>query len=830
MKTIKYLLIFTLLLLLNGCCWFGRCPEPPAPEPQGIIVTVKDKKGNYIENAVVTVSSANTTSSKPTNSKGEARFEGLAIGNYKVSVTSDEYQSEDKLEIAVAIGKATPLTFELNFKNPVIYEPILNFDSSNEVSKSLIFENKSSKKTVTLFIKIPDNEQSWLSSSKSEIKLNPNSKTDVTFTINPKGREGKSFTSNVILNYSTDGGEAGNSTLIVSMFIANSQAPTLKTYDVNGIAQTSADITGNITNAGGGQIITRGFCWSETPSPNPDIDKTIKKSGGKVGEYSETIEGLEKGKTYYVRAFAINSFGMGLGDVKKFMTSITPTKPTILVDFKNIFTDKISLIGKISSDGGGKITEYGFVWNTSGEPKITDNKVQIITKDADNFFSGEISGLKPETDYKIRAYAISDIGGDNVGYSQVISLKTLAPDLSPKINNFSPEESIFGEIITISGANFGTDTSKIRVFFPNNKRAGIQSLNNNQIKVIVPMGTTTGTIKVQLTGQPIAESAKTFTYILTPYVSTIANIPTPYYINDISQVCNGNIYFSAVDINHTATKPFPINNSGIFRLNKDDIVTTVINNSAGNVDGSSNNAKFINPTEITCVNNDIYIADQYDSNVYRSNAASSYSNIRKLSNGSVSTVFTNTLTTNEFIHEMTFIPQLNAILYSNGTFYKYDFINKPSVALTYDGLTTAMDTDGKDIYSLDLTPENNPTKWTLNKRKSTVLTPDAIYSQNLITTNVYPIGMALDAKRGFVYVVEQNKKNNFNIYRIRLSTQKTDIIYDGALASAQKDGSLENGATFTSISCVAFDTSRDALIIVDADARSRNNVRIIEYR
>lgn len=806
----------------------------PSPQPQGIVVKLKDKVSStkLIEGAKVTLSSANKKDSRVSDKDGEVRFEGIEIGKYNILVESDEYESQEQIDILVSVGTMTSVLFNLDFKNPVFFAPFLNFDNSNEVSKPLALENKNSKKTVTLAIKVPDNDQSWLNVTKKEIKLSPNFKDELTFIINPKGKEGKNYVSNVILNYSTDGGQTGNSTLTVSMFIPNPQAPTLKTYDVNGIAQTSADVTGNITNAGGGSISERGFCWAETPNPNPETDKTIRKSGGKVGEFTETIEGLEKGKIYYVRAFAVNSFGMGLGDVKKFTTSITPTKPTVLIDFKNIFTDRISLIGKITSDGGGKINEYGFVWNTNGEPKITDNKVQITKMDADNFFSGEISGLKPETEYKIRTYAISDIGGDNIGYSQIISLKTLVPDLSPKLNNFSPEESIFGETITINGANFGTDTSKIRVLFSNNKRAIIKNLTNNQLTSIVPVGAVTGPIKIQVTGQPIAESSKAFTYLLTPYVSTIASIPTTYYINDISQACNGNIYFSAVNINSTVSSPpYPINNSGVFRLNKDDSVIPLIDNVAGNVDGATNIAKFTNPTEITCVNNDVYIADQYDNGAYKSNAASGYSNIRKLSNGSVSTVVPNTLTTKEFIHEMTYIPQLNAILYSTGSFYKYDFVNKPSVALSYDGLTTAIDTDGKDIYTLDFFPESNSTKWTLNKRKSTVLNSiEEISTQPLITPNVYLIGMALDSKRGFVYVVERNKKNNFNIYRIRLSTKKVEIIYDGNVASSQTDDSLARGAKFTSISCIAFDTSRDALLIVDVDARGRNNVRVLEYK
>jgi hypothetical protein len=825
-KALKIRLLCTIIIsiIMTSC---EKKAEESYPDSQGFNVTVTEINTNLkIPNAKI-VATKDAPRSGITDADGVCNFFGIKHGTYSVDVSADGYIPEINKSITIEKGEKRTLPIQLT--KELSFNSSLNFSSSNQLSKPVYFKNNYKNKELTISIKIPDDDANWIKlGGSSEITLKPGEEKDVTFIIIPGGKTGTPDDSKIIINSNTS---TGSSYLYITMFIPNPQAPVVATYDVNGITQNTADVTGNILNAGGGQISERGFYWSENPVINLQTDKSIKKGGGKVGEFSETLESLEKGKIYYVRAFATNSFGLGLGDVKKFTTSNTPTKPTTLVDFKNIFTDRISLVGKITSDGGGKISEYGFVWSLNGEPKITDNKVQITKMDAGNAFSGEITDLKPETEYKIRAYAINDIGSDNIGYSPTISIKTLVPDLSPKLNSFTPESSIFGETITINGVNFGTDTSKIRVLFSNNKRASIVSLTNTQIKTIVPLGAVTGPIKIQLTGQPIAESARSFTYVLTPYVNTIANIPTTYFINDASRVCNGNIFFSAVNINFSASKPYPINNTGIFRLNRDNSVSTLINSVAGNQDGGTNVAKFINPTEITCVNNDVYIADQYDSGVYKSNAPASYSNIRKLSGDNVSTTFTNTLTTNEFIHEFTYMPQLNGILYTNGTFYRYNLVDKPAVALNYDGLTTAMDTDGNDIYTLDLFPENNPTKWTLNKRKSTVLSStEEISTQVLITPNVYPVGMALDAKRGFVYIVERNKKNNFNIYRIRLNTKKVEIIYDGSETSSQTDNSLEKGAKFTSISCIAFDTTRDALIIVDADSRSRNNVRVLEYK
>jgi hypothetical protein len=95
--------------------------------------------------------------------------------------------------------------------------------------------------------------------------------------------------------------------------------PVLTTVGVTNITDTSIKAGGFITSNGGQEITACGFCWSKInagPTIADDTTVTIKTSGGFVSE----LTNLEPGSTYYIRAYAINSIGIGYGDVVTFNT------------------------------------------------------------------------------------------------------------------------------------------------------------------------------------------------------------------------------------------------------------------------------------------------------------------------------------------------------------------------------------------------------------------------------------------------------------------------------------------------------------------------------
>lgn len=101
-------------------------------------------------------------------------------------------------------------------------------------------------------------------------------------------------------------------------FIIQIPSPTVETNMVTSVTQTTAIGGGNVISSGGASVIERGICWSVEPQPT--ISDHHFYSGTGTGIYSVPMSNLIPGTTYYVRAYAINSGGVGYGDEVSFTT------------------------------------------------------------------------------------------------------------------------------------------------------------------------------------------------------------------------------------------------------------------------------------------------------------------------------------------------------------------------------------------------------------------------------------------------------------------------------------------------------------------------------
>jgi len=141
------------------------------------------------------------------------------------------------------------------------------------------------------------------------------------------------FTSNIT-------GLSTNTQYYVRAYITNSEGttygdqtdfttlefPVLTTDEIEGIDENSAISGGNVIS---GDVVTeRGVCWST--NPNPTIADSRTSDGSGLGSFVSNITGLNKNTKYYVRAYAVNSDGIGYGDEKSF---ITPNQLYNMLDF-----------------------------------------------------------------------------------------------------------------------------------------------------------------------------------------------------------------------------------------------------------------------------------------------------------------------------------------------------------------------------------------------------------------------------------------------------------------------------------------------------------------
>ncbi len=103
-------------------------------------------------------------------------------------------------------------------------------------------------------------------------------------------------------------------------FTTKPVVPTVTTAEISDISYTSAMGGGEVTVSGGADVTARGICYST--SENPTISDQITSDGDGLGAFTSSLEGLDDGTMYYVRAWATNSAGTGYGDQVSFTTLV----------------------------------------------------------------------------------------------------------------------------------------------------------------------------------------------------------------------------------------------------------------------------------------------------------------------------------------------------------------------------------------------------------------------------------------------------------------------------------------------------------------------------
>lgn len=117
--------------------------------------------------------------------------------------------------------------------------------------------------------------------------------------------------------------------------------PTLTTAAVTNISGATGQSGGVITDNGGATITISGICWSKT-SNLPSISDDTTKGTSSSGSFIAMLKNLQPSTTYYVRAYAINSAGIGYGNVVSFNTS------NAMPQAKNIsFVGTVAITSKI---------------------------------------------------------------------------------------------------------------------------------------------------------------------------------------------------------------------------------------------------------------------------------------------------------------------------------------------------------------------------------------------------------------------------------------------------------------------------------------------------
>lgn len=213
-------------------------------------------------------------------------------------------------------------------------------------------------------------------------------------------------------------------TLIICITLINScrrdktDPPAVTTSDVTGVSFTTATSGGNVLNDGGDSILARGICWSKSPIPTVDGNKTSEN--GSLGTFISEISGLAPDTKYYVRAYASNAVGTGYGNEISFSTMQASTPELTTSEVSSIRQKSALCGGSITSDNGSSVVLRGLCWSLDENPTTSDSKSSSGSGSGD--FSSLITGLEVNTTYHVRAYATNREGtsyGNDLVFSTI---------------------------------------------------------------------------------------------------------------------------------------------------------------------------------------------------------------------------------------------------------------------------------------------------------------------------------------------------------------------------------------------------------------------------
>lgn len=332
-----------------------------------------------------------------TGSDGRYSFPELDAQNYSIEFSKVGYEANKK-EVTVLAGRPICVDVMLNkITNALNVNPeTLNFGDL-ETSKTLFISCLEQLGNIRYTVKT---DAQWISLSKSE--GNATSAGDkITVVIDRSKLSIGNYEKNITIS-----SIYGDKIIPVIVSQVEHDIATLITDTPEDITETSLTIKGTIVKTGGLKITSYGHCWAETEQPTIDNNKNNLGDTESIGDFTSTLTNLIAGKTYYIRAYAVNSKGIAYSKPVSVTMPYIEKAMVATLSISNLAKDSVVLNGEINSDGNGNIKECGFYWG------ITDKTEYRVKADSaiDGKFSYTLKPLESETAYYYKAYAINEKG------------------------------------------------------------------------------------------------------------------------------------------------------------------------------------------------------------------------------------------------------------------------------------------------------------------------------------------------------------------------------------------------------------------------------------
>ena len=259
-----------------------------------------------------------------------------------------------------------------------------------------------------------------------------------------------------------------------TLYVIGPELPTVITGAISNITATTAQGGGEVAASGKSTVVRRGLCWSKLQYPT--LNNAYSVDGSGEGTFTSSMENLEVGTTYYVRAYATNGVGTAYGEQLTF-TTLGGQASVTTAEVSNITPTTAQCGGTVTADGNFAVTQRGVCWSIALEPTIAN----ACTFDGNGMgtFVSSLTGLTPGTTYYLRAYA-TNANGTVYGEQRTFT----TPDghaavTTATATNITPTTAVCGGEVTTDGGFTVTARGVCYSTIPNPTVSGLHTTDGS---------------------------------------------------------------------------------------------------------------------------------------------------------------------------------------------------------------------------------------------------------------------------------------------------------------------------------------------------------------
>ncbi len=251
-------------------------------------------------------------------------------------------------------------------------------------------------------------------------------------------------------------------------------------------SQSTASITavGQLMSDGGAPTTRYGFCLSKNVNPTMNDANTSTTTLGPNGTFTLTFGALDYSATYHIRAYAVNSEGVGYGNDISIET--IPTAITLTKEATKVTMTAAQLNGIVNPKG--KATKVWFEYSDEDTTKLNHTiQAGTFSDNAEINVSAQISDL---TAAKVYNFTVKSENVSGVAEGKVMSFETYA--VSDIDGNFYHSIKIGDQVwlkenLKVTHYNDGSDIPNVKdnnVWNTLNSAAYCDQKNNPEISKV----------------------------------------------------------------------------------------------------------------------------------------------------------------------------------------------------------------------------------------------------------------------------------------------------------------------------------------------------------